>query len=320
MPKLITTIACLVAPLAVLSGAPAAQAAATHARVPQAWAKAHHVAAKQGARDSDKDGLSNWGEYRAGTNPRRADSDRDGVFDALEDRDRDGLVNADELAAGTDPRRRDSDRDGIADGREDRDRDGLRNGDERSTGHDLSKPDSDADGVRDGRDNAGTITAASATSITIRLSVGGTLTASLSGDSWVDCTSTAVVPSAGDGAGAARKKDSGGSADSTQPSGDSGFPDAATDPDLDPTVDSLPVEDDPAMLASVAQAPDDAAAADDSADWGTPPADTADTADAADAPDAPDLGSCGPALRTGAIVHKATVDGSLLSELELMKA
>ena len=52
-----------------------------------------------------QDGLTNWGEYRAGTNPRRRDSDRDGISDALEDRDRDRLVNAEEIAAGTDPRR-----------------------------------------------------------------------------------------------------------------------------------------------------------------------------------------------------------------------
>ena len=101
--------------------------------------------------------------------PPQRDSDRDGISDALENRDRDGLVNADEIAAGTDPRKRDSDGDRIPDGREDRDRDGLLNADERPTGHDFVKRDTDADGVLDGADNAGKVTAVSATSVTIRL-------------------------------------------------------------------------------------------------------------------------------------------------------
>src|SRR3954468_11904649 len=133
-----TTLACTAALLVAVP----ASAAPAHKRVPQAWAKSHHVGAKQGARDTDKDGLSNWGEYRASTNPRRRDSDKDGLSDALENRDRDGLTNAEEVAAGTDPKRRDTDRDGVSDGREDRDRDGLRNADEGPTGHDLTKRDS----------------------------------------------------------------------------------------------------------------------------------------------------------------------------------
>src|ERR1700754_284956 len=117
--------------LFVLALAGTAHAAPATKRLPRAWAAANHLAPKQGARDTDRDGLTNWCEYRAATNPRKRDSDHDGTLDALEDRDHDQLTNADELAAGTDPRKRDSDGDRLADGREDRDRDGLANADER---------------------------------------------------------------------------------------------------------------------------------------------------------------------------------------------
>src|ERR1700753_2321649 len=104
---------------------PAAAHAAPPTRLPATWAKAHKLGVKSAAKDKDRDGLTNWGEYRAGTNPRKRDTDRDGVVDALEDRGRDKLVNGDEIAAGTDPRKRDSDGDKLSDAREDRDRDGL---------------------------------------------------------------------------------------------------------------------------------------------------------------------------------------------------
>jgi hypothetical protein len=100
----------------------AASAAAKPQRLPKGWAKKNHVS--QPSRDNDRDGLSNWGEWRSATNPRKRDTDHDGVRDGAEDRDRDGLRNADEVALGTDPRKRDSDRDGLRDGDEEYDVDG----------------------------------------------------------------------------------------------------------------------------------------------------------------------------------------------------
>ena len=77
--------------------------------------------------DPDKDGLPSAWEIRwSHTNPKRADTDRDGIKDGREDPDKDTLTNREEYVAGMQPRRADSDRDGIRDDREDTDGDGLR--------------------------------------------------------------------------------------------------------------------------------------------------------------------------------------------------
>ncbi len=68
--------------------------------------------------DLDGDGLSNYGEYLAGTNPKYTDSDGDGVNDAMADSDRDGLANRDEMRIGSHPGRPDTDDDGYLDGEE----------------------------------------------------------------------------------------------------------------------------------------------------------------------------------------------------------
>jgi hypothetical protein len=81
MPRLATISCLIIALLAVLSAVPAAHAAPAHKRVPQAWAKTHHLGVKQGARDRDRDGLTDRGEYRAGTDPRRCESVSDGRED-----------------------------------------------------------------------------------------------------------------------------------------------------------------------------------------------------------------------------------------------
>ncbi len=66
--------------------------------------------------DLDRDGLRNTFETgRSLTNPRLADTDRDGTPDGAEDPDADGLPNVAEQAAGTNPRASDTDRDGTGD-------------------------------------------------------------------------------------------------------------------------------------------------------------------------------------------------------------
>jgi len=292
----------LLTSLLALLLAPAAQAAPATKRLPRPWAAANKLSPAHAQRDADRDGLTNWGEYRAATNPRRRDSDRDGLADALEDRDRDRLVNADEVAAGTDPARRDSDRDRVADGREDRDRDGLGNADERSTGHELRTRDTDGDGVVDGRDNAGWITASSTTAIMIRLATGGTLSARVTGDSFMDCS----------GAAAAETSDQPAADSSRAPSGDedagSTTPDGSDD-DIAyvpaPDADVPAVEDDPAGLPAAFSSVDD----------------EGDQHDAA--ADLPDLGTCAADLRVGAVVFKAAVKadpaGPVLTDLKLLK-
>jgi hypothetical protein len=67
--------------------------------------------------DADRDGLTNTFElYRTRTDPRRVDTDRDGLWDGRENPDRDGLTNRAEQNLGTNPRRADTDGDGWTDG------------------------------------------------------------------------------------------------------------------------------------------------------------------------------------------------------------
>jgi hypothetical protein len=88
-----------------------------HDRLPDKWEKRYHLSTKHrsGKGDPDHDRLRNRGEYRARTNPRRADTDRDGLKDRAElrryktnprraDTDRDGYKDGVEVRAGTDPR------------------------------------------------------------------------------------------------------------------------------------------------------------------------------------------------------------------------
>jgi hypothetical protein len=137
--------------------------------MPNRWERAHDLNpyVANAAGDPDRDGLVNLREYRHGTDPRREDSDRDGVDD------RDEVV-----AFGSDPRDADGDGDGKRDGDEDKDHDGTKNEDEddpkepcaaddddgdhdgvanedeNEQGTSPAKSDSDGDGTKDGDEDA----------------------------------------------------------------------------------------------------------------------------------------------------------------------
>ena len=133
---------------------------------------------RDGTGDLDGDGLSDFDECMAGTDPASADTDGDGLpdawelasgFDPLEaadsalDADGDGLSNLAEFTAGTDPHLADTDGDGLPDGWEiangtdpfapdalaDPDGDGLVNLDEMRFGSNPFASDTDGDGVGD---------------------------------------------------------------------------------------------------------------------------------------------------------------------------
>ena len=162
--RLSTTFALVVAAAALTAG-PALARTHDHDRMPDRWEKRNHLNVKKddSRRDRDRDGLSNYGEYRAHTNPRKKDSDHDGRRDSREDyRPRQAAQ-----------RRRDQ------------------------TGFDPGDKDSDNDGVKDGRENAGKIVKLSGSSITIKLAVGGSLTARLGDDLAVDCGASAQAQSTG---------------------------------------------------------------------------------------------------------------------------
>jgi hypothetical protein len=57
-----------------------------HDRIPDRWERANHLSLKvnQARHDQDHDGLRNRGEFLAGDNPRKADTDDDGIDDGQE--------------------------------------------------------------------------------------------------------------------------------------------------------------------------------------------------------------------------------------------
>ena len=57
-----------------------------HDRIPDRWECRHNLSltVKQTKRDQDRDGLNNLGEFQAGDDPHKADSDNDGVKDGAE--------------------------------------------------------------------------------------------------------------------------------------------------------------------------------------------------------------------------------------------
>jgi hypothetical protein len=110
----------LTALLALPAGAMAKSRDRDHDGLPDKWEHKFHLSThhKSGKGDPDKDGLNNRGEFKSKTNPRKADSDRDGINDANDDQDDDGVDNRDEQSEGTNPCDRDSDDDGVHDGDE----------------------------------------------------------------------------------------------------------------------------------------------------------------------------------------------------------
>jgi hypothetical protein len=110
----------LVALLAVPGAAMAKSRDRDHDRLPDKWEHKYKLSTKKKSAkgDPDKDGLNNRGEYRSKTNPRKSDSDRDGIDDANDDQDDDGVDNREEQRDGTNPCDRDSDDNGVDDGDE----------------------------------------------------------------------------------------------------------------------------------------------------------------------------------------------------------
>ena len=272
--RLLTSSALLVA-VAALTARPAlaGKRDRDHDRLPDRWEKRHHLNLKKddSRRDRDRDGLSNYGEYRAHTKPRKKDSDRDG----------------------------------RRDGREDYDRDRLRNSAEIRTGFDPGDADSDNDGTKDGRENAGKILKLSDSSITIKLAVGGSLTARLGDDLIVHCApgssgstpgSDTDVPEPGE--------------DAPEPGEDDEEPGEPTEPGDEDAGDAP--DEDAGLLTAEASGEDDEEFDDAAFDreFGDDTGGEDATCDAA-------------TLKTGAVVHKAKVTrggaGRLLVAIELVR-
>lgn len=87
------------------------------------------IASSAAQADTDGDGLADRFERKWGiTDPLKADTNGDGLLDGAEDYDRDGLSNLGEQRFGTNPSNPDTDGDGILDGRDDANRDGVADG------------------------------------------------------------------------------------------------------------------------------------------------------------------------------------------------
>jgi hypothetical protein len=110
----------LAALLAVPGAAMAKSRDRDHDKLPDKWEQKFHLSthAKSAKGDPDKDGLNNLGEFRSRTNPRKADTNGNGVNDANDDQDNDGVDNADEMGEHTNPADPDTDNDGVNDGEE----------------------------------------------------------------------------------------------------------------------------------------------------------------------------------------------------------
>jgi hypothetical protein len=118
--KLVLFGVALAALLALPGAAMAKSRDRDHDKLPDKWEKKFHLSThkKSGKGDPDKDRFNNLAEFRSKTNPRKKDSDRDGIKDPADDTDHDGLTNREEIHGGTNPCDRDSDNDGVGDDEE----------------------------------------------------------------------------------------------------------------------------------------------------------------------------------------------------------
>lgn len=81
------------------------------------WEKKYKLKGKKLAKlDADKDGLSNFVEYKLNLNPKKKDTNKNGKPDGLEDSDKDGLTNIAEVGMGLKPYKKYSKNSRIADG------------------------------------------------------------------------------------------------------------------------------------------------------------------------------------------------------------
>ena len=115
--------------------------------------------------DTDDDGLSDYDEiYIYNTDPVKADSNDNGINDIDEDFDEDGLTLKEEIKFDTDPFNADTDNDGLKDGDEvnkyntdplvaDTDSDGLKDGEETELNTDPLKEDTDENGITDNEES-----------------------------------------------------------------------------------------------------------------------------------------------------------------------
>jgi hypothetical protein len=296
--RLGAAVAVAVASLALPTGAVAKKSASP--KLPAKFQKRYHV--KSATADPDKDGLTNFTEYRAHTSPKKGDTDKDGTPDGSEDRDKDKLDNATEQRAGTNPDKKDSDRDGKADGREDADHDGLNNLAEQRTANDPGDPDSDDDGTKDGAENAGQIVAFDDGSglLTLRLaSTGKVVAATVDAETSVDCSATEAYEDGYDdgAAGDTLAAEDGDAADDDAAADDDGS-DAGDDDGADASGDDAGDDDAEASAASVRRADE----GDDDASDDPVLADDEDQDNLAGGDDCADS-----YLDAGAWVHEATL-------------
>jgi hypothetical protein len=273
-------------------------------KLPKTFMKKYHV--KSAVADPDRDGLTNFTEYRAHTNPKKKDSDHDGVVDGSEDWDHDGLDDATEQRAGTNPGLKDTNHNGRVDAREDADHDGLNNLAEQNTANDPGDPDSDDDGVRDGAEGAGQVVAFDGSVLTLRLaSSGKVVKAGVDDATAVECNGTDDYEASYDDGAAddTNAADDGGDDSFSDDSGDgSGSDDSsADDGSSDDSGDDSSGDDDPS--ASDARFVRSQDAADDGSD------DSSDDSgdDPADVDTSADGGLCTDVLDAGAWVHASSV-------------
>jgi hypothetical protein len=185
-----------------------------HDGIPDKWEKRFHLKGSGVATaDPDKDGLGNRAEWKSGTNPRRADSNSNGVKDGNEDADHDKLNNAGEDQAGTDP----------------------------------VNPDTDGDGLKDGEEKAGEVVSFDGTTLTLRLFGGSTISGTVDDNTFIDC-GNASPSGADDGSdsamGSAKVRANRLAVPNGDGSSDPGAGDgSAGDGTDDPGVDDPPVDD-----------------------------------------------------------------------------